>query len=263
MTPTPIYRDHTGWREKNPHHKPKYIDQVPYIESESNKLWLKFERSVKYFEFPSAPDVELGVVVMAELRWQYYGCKTGGSGPFWLDVKEDEYRLYKSYEHFKSFYENHRWGKTETRQIWVLSEQETKEEQPKEIWQMKQRSYRKLFDWVDAHEYDYNLHKNFEEFSVVHDAMGYDTRIKPAPQDTAEEAAIKYAKKLDFQDKNIEKVLELGFKEGTNYQSTKDAKEIVELREEVDRLKESLLKIVHGSIHDAYTTAKEALKVKP
>jgi len=56
--------EYTG-REVNPHRKPKYIDQVPYIQSYSNKLWLKFERSVKSYLCPSIANTEPGGTVLA------------------------------------------------------------------------------------------------------------------------------------------------------------------------------------------------------
>jgi len=65
--PTPIIvTEYTG-REVNPHRKPKYIDLVPYIQSESNKLWLKFERSVKSYPCPSIANTEPGETVLAYL----------------------------------------------------------------------------------------------------------------------------------------------------------------------------------------------------
>lgn len=56
-----VYRDEKGWREVNPHRM--YI--TPSYD------WAQFEQSIQYHPFPSPPDVELGVVVMAELMWQH------------------------------------------------------------------------------------------------------------------------------------------------------------------------------------------------
>lgn len=123
MKPTPIFKDHTGqWRPVNPY---------DVEDRHTFPFWDRFEQYIQYHDFPNPPEVKPGEVVMARLQWQYYGHKTGGAGPFWLDVEEDEYKLYKSYEHFKSFYENHRWGKTETRQIWVAVTDSAKEEEAK------------------------------------------------------------------------------------------------------------------------------------
>lgn len=77
-----------------------------------------------------------------EKVWQLYEYKTGGSGPFWLDIEKDEYGLYKSFEDFKSFHENHRWGKMDARTVYrvllptqpdVKEVVKTKEEIAKEI----------------------------------------------------------------------------------------------------------------------------------
>ena len=86
--PTPIIvTEYTG-REVNPHRKPKYIDLVPYIQSESNKLWLKFERSVKSYPCPSIANTEPGKTILAELKWQFWA--PNSLYPEWEDCDPNE-----------------------------------------------------------------------------------------------------------------------------------------------------------------------------
>jgi len=102
MTPTPIYKDHTGrWRPINPHDK---IIDTPNTGEIINHQWTIFEDNFKYFEFQNSPDTKPGEVVMAYLQWQY----TRKGKDDWRNCDDSDRDFFSEYGH--SF-----------RQIWILA----------------------------------------------------------------------------------------------------------------------------------------------
>lgn len=183
MTPTPIFKDHTGkWREVNPFEK--YQTNVLGDSTWKHTAeYNDFEQSITYHEFPSAPSVKPGEVVEAYLQWQ---SKPKEDNFEWegdrdwqtLPIEDNTEVDMEDYTGFDDFTDHVSWGFI-TRQIWVAANQSTSEEQPKEMAIVKK--VRTLVEDTTDYVGDFfgAIHKQYdgEKAYEVKDFKNSDTRL--------------------------------------------------------------------------------------